>query len=204
LCTRVRAAGYQVVYAPQAVAIHNESFTAVRGSPQSDYAFHLNRLRYVLKHFSDEQLANDFIPAELNRLQTTPHSAAGLESIRRVYLQTLLEVTAGDAAPARKQIIVAALGNWWETSLRVDPEHVPGFIHGKPLLDPLFRRTLAAWRAFSTKVLLWPVVKRQRASNALLWRVASELAQQPSMPAGDDEIGRQIADLRQQLRRIGQ
>jgi GT2 family glycosyltransferase len=201
-CTRVRAAGYQVIYAPRAVAIHHESFSAVKGSPQTDYAFHLNRLRYVLKHYSDAQLANDFIPAESRRLQSTPHSAAGLESIRRVYLQMMLEVSAGEARSQRDQILLAALGQWWETSLRIDPEHVPGIIHGKPLLDPLFRTIQAGWRAFSTKVLFWPIIRRQRASNALLWRLVLEMSRRSPQPLGDKEFVDQITSIRNRLSRI--
>lgn len=203
LCAQVRAAGYQVIYAPRAVAIHDESFSAVKASPQSDYAYHLNRLRYVLKHYSDEQLTNDFIPAEMTRLQTTPHSAANLESIRRVYLEAMLEVSAADTGTERTRIVLAALGQWWEASLRVDPEHVPGFILGKPVVDPLFRMVQAGWRAFATKVLFWPVVKRQRATNALLWRVALELARLDTTVGGDETTARQIAAIRQELDRIG-
>ncbi len=204
LCARVRAAGYKVIYAPRAVAIHHESFSAVKGSPQTDYAFHLNRLRYVLKHYSDQQLANDFIPAETKRLYTVPHSAAGLESIRRAYLQAMLEISAEDADSERNRVFLAALGQWWEISLRIDPESVPGFIYGKPVLDPLFRKIQSIWRKIATRVLFWPIVKRQRTSNALLWRLAQELGRQASSQAGEEEIAQQIAAMRKALRRIGQ
>ncbi|UCG25321.1 MAG: glycosyltransferase family 2 protein [Chloroflexota bacterium] len=204
LCTRASAAGYKVLYVPTAVAIHHESFSAVKESPQTVYAFHLNRLRFVFKHYTDQQLANDFIPAELTRLLTTPQSAGGLESIRRAYLELMLElITAGDDSE-RYRVMLAALGQWWEASLRVDPEHVPGLIYGKPALDPLFRKLQVGWRAFSTKVLFWPVVKRQRATNALLWRTAQLLAQNASSAEGDEEIANQIAAIRKELRRIGQ
>ena len=73
LCYRVRAAGFKVVYIPEAVALHHETFSAVKHSAQSaPTAYHINRLRMVLKHYSDDQLLNDFIPAESSRLQTTP------------------------------------------------------------------------------------------------------------------------------------
>jgi hypothetical protein len=202
LCARVWQAGYKVIYVPQAVAVHHESLSAVKGSPQSDYAYHINRLRYVLKHYTDQQLINDFIPAELVRLQTVPHSAEGLESIRRVYLETMLEVSA--AVPSeRKRIVLAALGQWWETSLRVDPEHVPRFIYDKPLLDPVFRKVQAGWRAFATKVLFWPTVKRQRAANALIWRLAMQLSQIDADEYEPEEVARQIDALRQELEEIG-
>jgi GT2 family glycosyltransferase len=204
LCQRAAAAGYEVLYVPEAVALHHESFSSVQESPQTAYAFHLNRLRYVLKHYTDQQLANDFVPAELTRLQTTPHSAAVLEATRRAYLEIMLELVADPGDSERKRVFLAALGQWWETSLRIDPEHVPGLIHGKPGIDPLFRKLLAGWRAFSSKVLFWPIVKRQRATNALLWRLAMQFGQGVPSGQGEQEIGQQITELRKEIRRTGQ
>ena len=158
----------------------------------------------VFKHYTDDQLMVDFIPAELFRLQTMPTSAEGLEAIRRVYLETMLELFSSDDGSERHRVIMAALGQWWEASLRIDPEHVPGLIFGKPILDPLFRILLTGWKTFATKVLLWPIVKQQRATNALLWRLAFELGKRASDPADGDQISRQLMDMREELRRIGQ
>jgi hypothetical protein len=58
--------------------------------------------------------------------------------------------------------------------------------------------------AFATKVLLWPIVKQQRATNALLWRLAFELGKRASDPADGDQISQQLMDMREELRRIGQ
>lgn len=204
LCYRARAAGYKIVYVPEAVAIHHEAYSAKRHDAQTAYAFHRNRLRMVLKHYTDEELLNDFVPAELMRLQTMPMSAGGLESIRRAYLETTLELMSGDDLSGRDRAIISALGQWWEASLRVDPEHVPGLILGKPLVDPMFRKAQAAWHAFAAKVLFWPVVKRQRAANALLWRTAQALATRSSATEDNEVVVEQFMVLRKELRRIGQ
>jgi len=204
LCYRARAAGYKIVYVPEAIAIHHETYSTNKNLPQTAYAFHRNRLRMVFKYYTDDQLMVDFIPAELFRLQTMPTSAEGLEAIRRVYLETMLELIANDDGSERHRVILAALGQWWEASLRVDPEHVPGLIFDKPILDSLFRILLAGWMAFATKVLLWPIVKQQRATNALLWRLTFELGKRASDPADGDQISQQLMDMREELRRIGQ
>ena len=204
LCYRVRAAGYKIVYAPASVAIHHETYSTQKNISQTAYAFHRNRLRLVLKHFTEDQLANDFIPAELARLQTRPISAEELEATRRVYVETMLDLLAADQLSERDRLILPALGLWWEASLRVDPEHVPGLIFEKPLLDPLFRKLQIGWHEFSTKVLFWPIVKRQRATNALLWRFIFELVRSAPEHADADHIPKVIAELREELRRIGQ
>ncbi len=204
LCYRTRAAGYKIIYVPEAVAIHHEAFSAVKFDAQTAYAFHCNRLRMVLKHYTDDQLLNDFIPAELIRLQTMPMSADGLESIRRAYLETMLALSSKDALSDSDRTILGALSQWWEASLRVDPEHVPGLILGKPFIDPLFRKVLAVWQLFASKVLFWPIVKRQRATNALLWRAAQELAMRSSDVQDEELVAKELMSLRKELRRIGQ
>ncbi len=204
LCFRIRTAGYHIIYVPAAVAIHHETFSTQKNLAQTAYAFHRNRLRMVFRHYTDDQLLNDFIPSELSRLQTQPMSAQELEAIRRVYLETMWELATGDDDSERIKVILPALGNWWEASLRVDPEHVPGPIFGKPLLDPLFRTLQAGWNAFAGKILFWPIVKRQRATNALLWRFISELARSAPEQAGTDQITEVITKLRKELRRTGQ
>ena len=99
--------------------------------------------------------------------------------------------------------MLAALGQWWEASLRIDPERVPRWIYGNSILDPLFRKMLAGWLAFATKVLFWPIVKRQRTTNALLWRIASELSELPSGTEDSHYISQQLDSLGEELRRIG-
>lgn len=70
LCYRVRRAGYRVVYVPQAVALHHESRTTGRDSATYFRFFHRNRLRYVLKHYDDDQILQDFWMAEFERLRS--------------------------------------------------------------------------------------------------------------------------------------
>lgn len=68
LCYRARKAGYKVLYVPDAVAIHHESVTTGKETYSYFHFYHRNRLRFVLKHWTVEQFARDFFPAEAGRL----------------------------------------------------------------------------------------------------------------------------------------
>lgn len=68
LCWRAKREGWRVVYQPGAVAYHNESVTYDRRSSRYYSYFHANRLRFVVKHYTPEQVLLDFLPAEAERL----------------------------------------------------------------------------------------------------------------------------------------
>ncbi len=199
LCYRAAAAGFQVVYVPEAVAIHHESFSTKKRERELGYAFHRNRLRLVFKHYSAEQILNDFIPAELDRLSSTPASSEDLEIIRRVYLETMLDLSGREGRRQGLPALKAGLGQLWEASFRVDPVHVPGPIYGKPLLDPLFRALLKVWHTLAAKVLFWPVIRRQRETNALLWRIVAEWSVESTRPVDEAALSRRIDELFQEL-----
>jgi GT2 family glycosyltransferase len=72
LCYRLRHAGLRVRYVPTATAIHHESLTIVRDSPEYLQAYHRGRLCYVLKHYTLAQFLSDFLPAERARHAIVP------------------------------------------------------------------------------------------------------------------------------------
>lgn len=63
-CARARAAGYRVVYIPRATAVHDESAIAVKGSFSYLQRFHTGRWRYLLKHFSPDEILSATVTAE--------------------------------------------------------------------------------------------------------------------------------------------
>ena len=68
LCRRARAAGYRVVYAPDAVVIHHESGSfsqTVRGKP---FLVFRNRFYFIFKYYSAAQIAEEFVPHQVSRL----------------------------------------------------------------------------------------------------------------------------------------
>lgn len=68
LCWRAKDEGYRVVYQPKAVAQHKESVTVDRRSREYFSYYHANRLRFVVKHYTPEQVMLDFLPAEAGRV----------------------------------------------------------------------------------------------------------------------------------------
>ena len=92
LCYRVRASGYRVLYVPRATAIHQESYSTRKRKETLSHPFHRNRLQFVLKHYTVEELRDDFVPAEIERLRKTPASAEELDIICRVHLESIVSL----------------------------------------------------------------------------------------------------------------
>jgi GT2 family glycosyltransferase len=88
-CYRARAAGYRVVYQPQAVVTHYESVTADRVSHDHRFNLHHGRLRFMFKHRSQDQLLTEFGPAEQAWVAAQDRSEE-LMAARRAYLATIL------------------------------------------------------------------------------------------------------------------
>jgi len=64
-CYRARAAGFRVVYQPQAVVTHYESVTRYPTKHEQRFAMNHGRVRFLLKHHSLDQLLHEFRPAEI-------------------------------------------------------------------------------------------------------------------------------------------
>lgn len=68
LCYRARREGMDVIYQPRALAYHTESVTMNRESGLYYTYYHANRLRFVTRHYTPEQVMLDFLPAEAARV----------------------------------------------------------------------------------------------------------------------------------------
>jgi GT2 family glycosyltransferase len=80
-CFTVRKAGFRVVVVPQAVATHVESAVAEKGSFSYLERFHSGRWRFLLKHFSPDEILFETLPAErlwLEAIDPTERQAAAL------------------------------------------------------------------------------------------------------------------------------
>lgn len=69
-CWRAQRAGYRTVYQPKAVLFHYETTTLPAHSYQRMAAFHRNRTRFVLKHWSISAL-REFVSAEKEAISFT-------------------------------------------------------------------------------------------------------------------------------------
>lgn len=222
LCFRARAAGWRVVYIPQAVATHLESSTTVRDSPAYYAAFHKGRLRFVLKHYTPEQFLNDFMPAERARWPGGI-AAAEREPLRQAYLNAaqgldaILAVRPGQpiARAVAEQMrlalnelaIMAALESAESLVEQMDAramlrEYV--FVSRLPVIGPLVARFRALWNAVSTKWYVRALATQQSEFNALTVQALRQLEEsQANLIAADRQISaltRRVAILEQQLR----
>src|SRR5258708_18500680 len=96
LCHRIRTAGYKVVYVPNAVAIHDESATTGKDSRRYYHYYHRNRVRFVLKHYTEAQLWRDFLWAEVVRFKNLGTSVEA-SALRQAY-QDNLDVLSGSVS----------------------------------------------------------------------------------------------------------
>jgi GT2 family glycosyltransferase len=74
-CLRARAAGYRVLYTPEAVLVHHAQSQLLRHSWQATALLQRNRLRFVCKHTPVEKLCREFLPAERTWLLTLQRAA---------------------------------------------------------------------------------------------------------------------------------
>ena len=84
-CTRVRQAGWMVLYTPLAVAEHVEGAAIAVHSATYYRLFHLNRLRYIFKHFNDTWLLRVWLPAEMAYIRAVANDTE-ITTLQAVYL----------------------------------------------------------------------------------------------------------------------
>ena len=221
-CYRVRAAGYRVMYVPEAVAIHHESASMRQVKYSRLYAFHKNRLRFVLKHYTTRQFLDDFIPAEMERLKE-PASPEELRTVRRAYLETMLalpemlslrgEVDKAELFQAAlEQLRETALGQrstiygsrpdaWYQEELMARRMlHEPTFSSDKPVIGPLIAAFREAWNNVSTKWYVRLILQQQVAFNTLAAELLDDLGDQARTNARDAALlARELAAMHRQF-----
>lgn len=90
-CYRVRAAGFQLTYAPDSVLIHHEASVLASGAYANVYPYQRNRLRLLFKHWPLARLRDEFAPAEKAWLQQQ-RSAEFVTAVQRAYMVHLLHL----------------------------------------------------------------------------------------------------------------
>lgn len=94
-CYRARTAGYRVVYSGRAELIHAEASVSAGADFESMVRFHGNRLRFVVKHFAPDALADGFPEAERRWLRGLgPGGERLVAAMQRVYFRHLLRLGA--------------------------------------------------------------------------------------------------------------
>jgi GT2 family glycosyltransferase len=197
LCYRIRAAGYRVLYVPEAAAIHDESASFGRARERHQLTFHRNRLRFIFKHYDDAQILDEFIPAEEGRIATAA-TPGELHTLRQVFMELLLALPERLAARGdsnRLGAFQAALLRLRQATLArqlvVDPPasedplprelaahqriEEPAFVSDVPLAGPLIAAFRQAWNSVAARWYVQLIMEQQQAFNRL---VAQMLAAQ--------------------------
>ncbi len=92
LCFRARAAGFTVLYWPQAIVLHHES-TSTPAATRWFY-FQRGRIRFVLKHWPFERLVGEFPAAEANFQATFANDFGTTRPLRLAYIAARSEAAA--------------------------------------------------------------------------------------------------------------
>ncbi len=184
LCTRAWDAGYSVWYIPLAVATHMESASLTYSSPGYFRYYHMNRLRYVLRHYARPQVLGAFSQAEEARLRGDLDPLDRITSLS-LYTNPLalaaltdpsgrLELSGFKPGPAtaRRDRLAGMVGEvlgGWQVTPQPFRSRVPGLAWLRTRLNNLWTR----W-------YVDPIVAQQVAYNAALARAVRELADQVS------------------------
>jgi GT2 family glycosyltransferase len=126
-CYRARAAGYAVVYVPSAHLLHHEGTSLTLRSPEHQNIYHRNRVRFLLKWRSIEQLREwaDAERAEIERWSTSDSLARKQAYVHGMLaLPHLLETHDAAATHAKTPERVAPLlRQLHQTVLREEARH---------------------------------------------------------------------------------
>jgi O-antigen biosynthesis protein len=203
LCWRAQALGLECWYVPRSTLRHNESSSTGKFSGAFYYYHHLNRLRFVCKHYPWAELWNDFAPAEAQRLRTTSALDRAVASL--VYRQALPHGLALPDAAAQARILAhgqvlgaisAAHANqpaaWPEAAQQLLgipsaaesplPELLASAAHEAVLAEHQFRSALPlvamlrrAWNSIATRWYVLPLLHQQTRFNLATQRSLAQL-----------------------------
>jgi hypothetical protein len=173
LCWRAKREGWRVVYQPGAVAYHSESVTYDRHSSLYYSYFHANRLRFVVKHYTPEQVMLDFLPAEAERL------VGDMEREDRTASLSLLDNRAPDGkdkADAEQHNLIAR--KWDDLQGQID-EVLGGWQVYEKSRPPKHRKGIAGRVGnLLSRLYTWPTLRTQIDYNASVARSLREISRQ--------------------------
>jgi GT2 family glycosyltransferase len=177
LCWRATAEGLRTIYQPKAVAYHKESVTMDRrGSLYYSY-YHANRLRFVVKRYTPEQIMLDFLPAEAARVTAHMPRADKQASV------ALLDNRLGNGShrPSEEESHVAIARRWDDLN-----RHITEVMKGWQVYERAYagRNTSARKGAFGRlrnlldRLYTWPLHRKQIEQNASVARAVREISSQ--------------------------
>jgi hypothetical protein len=220
-CERARYAGFRVVYAPQATAVHHESAVASLHSPFYWQHFHRGRLRYALKHFSSDVLTDAFRQAEAAWLAVVEgNQRLGVTLAYRAIRMDLDTIWHARSEATHdfvvQQSVAGMLDDFWHSLLAgevitLQPEvREVGFESSVPVFGRFITAFRTAWNNVAARWTVHKVVQQQNSFNAdvvalLDQRIRREADLLALSEQQDNEISalrRELAELRAELARL--
>lgn len=176
LCWRAEKEGLSTIYQPDALAYHKETVTLDRKGSLYYSFYHVNRIRFAVKHYTPEQLMMDFLPAEAARV------AGDMEQEDRKASLALLDgsTVAGDMQTTSGSVAPQPMGDKWDVMKR----HVSGVMsdwqvyekaHGKSRKSRGLKGRVSN---LLNRLYLWPALQKQIEYNAELARTVREISTQ--------------------------
>jgi GT2 family glycosyltransferase len=208
LCYRIRAAGFQVRYVPESVAVHHEGHSFEGSAGPRLWTLNRNRLRFVIKHYSRNQFLDEFVPTELERLNQKPASINDLIILRQRFLESLLalpEIIVEHGGEKQQAPYQAGLIQLLEAVLSLEPtisppnyesenqgkllqlQHLtePPFVSNKAVIGPAIVAFREMWNDVSTKWYVRAIMQQQDAFNELAAQLLIEQGLQTKAVASD-------------------
>jgi GT2 family glycosyltransferase len=183
-CYRARAAGFRVVYQPEAVVTHKESTSTSESGYWRKFAINQGRIRFLFKHWPLDRLSKEFAPAEIAWL-TAMERSRELMTARHAYLNALLGLSelaafrhsSPEEATGLRYLLsdlrlaaLASLVSWLASQDPSDPGDRDARADGAKLLEALRDHQTIREEPFHSQV---PIVGRLIASFRSLWNGVS-------------------------------
>ncbi len=173
LCWRADKDSLRILYQPRAVAYHAETVTLDRKSSLYYTYYHANRLRFVVKQYSPEQVMLDFLPSEAARV------VGDMPAEDRKASLGLLDNRLGDGNGQDHPPTI-------NRKLSKIDSHVDEVIGGWQVYErsrPPMRRKKAASPTerlsnLLSRLYVWPILRKQIDYNASVARTLRELSNQ--------------------------
>lgn len=175
LCWRANNEGLRTIYQPRAVAYHKESITYDRESGLYYSYHHANRLRFIVKRYSPEQVMLDFLPAEAARV-----AGDMMPEDRKASLNLLDNRLADSPASLGQAGGVTPIAQNWD-QLQAQIKEVLGGWHVYEKAHSRKVRKYGLRGRFNNlveRLYAWPMLKKQIDYNASAARTMREISHQ--------------------------
>lgn len=180
LCYRAKLAGWRVIYSPKLIGIHKESTSVDRTTLNYYFWTHQQRLKFVLKHYSTDQLLREFLPAEAARLRgdlSPVELEASLAAYRSVIGTEPQFANSGARTEPDWSRMLLELQEGWELK--------EGELRSQlPLIGPAVSAVRTAVNNLAPRWYMLQIMAQQREFNAAVFRLVRELARRERSAEG--------------------